>query len=138
MAVGAAVVALAGLQVLPATASAQPDPQPEVEAQAPELLHNVTYRVRVDGVSRGATITYRGEGDQLQIATPTMVPGRIFEVMTVLPASGMANLRLSVDWPYSRRTCTARSWSTTRWWRRPTTSSHPGCCRSATIPTTAR
>lgn len=101
MVVGAAVVALAGMQVLPATASAQPDPQPEVEAQAPELLHNVTYRVRVDGVSRGATITYRGEGDQLQSARPTMVPGRIFEVMTVLPASGMANLRLSVDWPYS-------------------------------------
>ena len=83
------------------TAQAQPDPQPEVEAQAPELLHNVTYRVRVDGVSRGVAVVYRAEGDQLQSANPTMVPGRVFEAMTVLPASGVANLRLSVEWPYS-------------------------------------
>lgn len=46
-------------------------------------------------------MTYRAEGDQLQLATPTMVPGRVFEVNTVLPASQTANLRLSIDWPYS-------------------------------------
>ncbi len=99
--IGAAVVALAGVQVFPATALAQPEPQPEVETQSPELLHNVTYRARVDGVSRGATITYRAEGDQIQFANPTMVPGRVFEVMTVLPASRIANMRVSIEWPYS-------------------------------------
>jgi hypothetical protein len=87
--------------VFPPIAVAQPAPQPEVDTQVPALLHNVTYRVRVDGVSRGATVTYRAEGDQMQIANPTMVPGRIFEAMTVLPASDIANLRLSIDWPYS-------------------------------------
>ena len=100
-AVGAAAVSLAGLLVFPAAATAQPDPQPEVEAQAPELLHNITYRARVDGVSRGAAITYKAEGDQILFANPTMVPGRVFEVMTVLPESGIANMRVSIEWPYS-------------------------------------
>ncbi|MDA2890802.1 hypothetical protein PDG61_07760 [Mycolicibacterium sp. BiH015] len=99
--VGAAAVSLASLLVSPAAATAQPDPQPEVEAQAPELLHNVTYRARVDGVSRGATITYKAEGEQILFANPTMVPGRVFEVMTVLPESGIANMRVSIEWPYS-------------------------------------
>ena len=35
------------------------------------------------------------------IANPTMVPGRVFEVNTVLPASKVATMRLSVEWPYS-------------------------------------
>lgn len=99
--IGAAAVSLAGVLVFPAPAPAQPEPQPEVEAQAPELLRNVTYRARVDGVSRGATITYKAEGDQILFANPTMVPGRVFEVMTVLPASGIANMRVSIEWPYS-------------------------------------
>jgi len=72
-----------------------------VDAPAPELLHNIIYRARVDGVSRGATITYRAEGDQLQTANPTMVPGRVFEANTVLPASQIANVRVSIQWPYS-------------------------------------
>ena len=89
------------MQVFPATALAQPEPQPEVETQAPELLHNITYRARVDGVSRGATITYKAEGDQILFAEPTMVPGRVFEATAVLPASGIANMRVSIEWPYS-------------------------------------
>lgn len=72
-----------------------------MEAPAPELLHNIIYRARVDGVSRGATVTYRAEGDQLQTANPTMVPGRVFEADTVLPASQIANVRVSIQWPYS-------------------------------------
>ncbi|VEG55829.1 Uncharacterised protein [Mycolicibacterium aurum] len=99
--VAGAAVALSAMAVFPGSASAQPDPQPEVETPAPEVLHNVTYRVRVDGVSRGATVVYRGEDARLQTANPTMVPGRVFEVMTVLPGSDVANLRLSIDWPYS-------------------------------------
>lgn len=96
-------MALAGLHTSLATALADPEPPPGAEASAPDqqLLHNITYRARVDGVSRGATITYRAEGDQLQTANPTMVPGRVFEANTVLPASEVANLRLSIEWPYS-------------------------------------
>ena len=95
--------ALAGLPVSVSTALADPDPQPQLETPAPEpeMLHNVVYRARVDGVSRGARITYRAEGDQLQIAEPTMIPGRVFEANTVLPASEIANVRVSIEWPYT-------------------------------------
>ncbi|BBX16634.1 hypothetical protein CRI77_03415 [Mycolicibacterium duvalii] len=84
-------------------ATAQPDGGPELETQtqAPEILHNVTYRARIDGVSRGATIAYEAEGDQVQVANPTMVPGRVFEANTVLPSSEIANVRISIQWPYS-------------------------------------
>jgi hypothetical protein len=99
----AAVVA--GSQLIPATATADPEgptPPPDPAAQSnSEVLHNIVYRARVDGVSRGATITYTAEGDQTQTANPTMVPGRTFEVNTVLPATGTANMRLSIEWPYS-------------------------------------
>ena len=66
-----------------------------------QLLHNIIYRARVDGVSRGAMITYAAEGGQVQTANPTMVPGRTFEANTVLPASQRANMRVSIEWPYS-------------------------------------
>ncbi|MGE2731240.1 hypothetical protein ACQI4F_17305 [Mycolicibacterium vaccae] len=97
------VVAALPLAVLlpPGGAAAQPTAEPELETPAPELLHNIIYRARVDGVSRGATISYEAEGDKIQIANPTMVPGRVFEVNTVLPASEVANLRVSIEWPYS-------------------------------------
>lgn len=93
-----------GAQLAPPVALAEPTADSATEtvpAPEPELLHNITYRARIDGVSRGTTITYRAEGDQLQTANPTMVPGRVFEAMTVLPASGIANVRVSVEWPYS-------------------------------------
>jgi hypothetical protein len=100
----AAVAAVAvGTQLIPATAQAEPDAT-ETELQpAPEqeVLHNIVYRARIDGVSRGATITYAAEGDQTQTANPTMVPGRTFEANTVLPASGVANMRVAIEWPYS-------------------------------------
>jgi hypothetical protein len=95
---------IAGSQLIPAPALADPDgpPQPDLAAQGNTgVLHNVVYRARVDGVSRGATITYAAEGDQTQTANPTMVPGRVFEVNTVLPASKQANMRMSIEWPYS-------------------------------------
>jgi hypothetical protein len=95
---------LAGAQLIPASAAADPQvaPQPPaVDPQPGQDLHNITYRARVDGVSRGATITYAAEGGQTQTANPTMVPGRIFEANTVLPASGVANMKLSIQWPYS-------------------------------------
>ncbi len=97
------LLALVYPQLTPATAFADPDTAPGTVAPAPEQgpLSNVTYRARVDGVSRGATITYAAEGNQTQIANPTMVPGRTFEAQTVLPASGTADMRLSIEWPYS-------------------------------------
>ena len=83
------------IAVFAATALADPEapeppPTPAVEpAAAPtEVLHNIVYRARVDGVSRGATITYAAEGDQVQTANPTMVPGRTFEANT--RAAGLA------------------------------------------------
>ncbi len=96
---------LAGSQLIAPAALADPEttqPAPDPAATADqELLHNIVYRARVDGVSRGAMITYAAEGDQVQTADPTMVPGRTFEANTVLPASQRANIRLSVEWPYS-------------------------------------
>jgi hypothetical protein len=103
----AALLTVACMQLIPAVASAQPtdtqpsDTQTAEPAPQTELLHNITYRARIDGVSRGATITYAAEGDQTQMANPTMVPGRIFEAQTVLPASQVASMRLSIEWPYS-------------------------------------
>jgi hypothetical protein len=93
----AAVAAVAvGSQLTPATALADPQGQPQQE-----LLHNITYRARVDGVARGATIRYAAEGNQFQSANPTMVPGRIFEANTVLPGSQQASMKVSIEWPYS-------------------------------------
>ncbi len=102
-AIGAAIAAPVAWQLSPAPALADPGPQPSVEAPAPDqdLLHNIVYRARVDGVSRGTAITYRADGNRLQTANPTMLPGRVFEVNTVLPESQTANLRVSIQWPYS-------------------------------------
>ena len=94
----------AGTLLTPPVAAAQPEVT-ETEVQpAPadqEILHNIIYRARIDGVSRGATITYAAEGGQTQSANPTMVPGRVFEANTVLPTSGVANMRVAIEWPYS-------------------------------------
>src|ERR1700712_2435572 len=103
-ATAAALVLAVWASLAPATASADPEPPPPTPAQpAPDqgLLANITYRARIDGVSRGATITYTAEGNQEQTANPTMVPGRIFEAQTVLPASATATMRVSIQWPYS-------------------------------------
>ena len=91
-----------GTEPVPAAGS---DAPPAAGSDAPpageEVLHNIVYRARVDGVSRGATITYRADGDQFHTANPTMVPGRVFEANAVLPASQIANIRVSIEWPYS-------------------------------------
>jgi hypothetical protein len=105
LAAGAAVATLAGgYHLSPAVAVADPElqPQPAGDATpAPEALHNVVYRARIDGVSRGATIVYSAENDQTLTANPTMVPGRVFEVNTVLPGTAVASMKVSVQWPYS-------------------------------------
>lgn len=103
------VAALLGCQVIPATASAdpaapppEPVPQPESAQQQPnQELHNVVYKARVDGVSRGARIIYQLDDDQVNTADPTMLPGRTFEATAVLSDPKLAGMKVSIDWPYS-------------------------------------
>jgi hypothetical protein len=70
-------------------------------ADNPPLQHNVTYRARVDGVARGALITYRISDAQVNSANPTMLPGRTFETTGVLTDPKEAGMRISIQWPYS-------------------------------------
>lgn len=63
--------------------------------------HNVTYRARVDGLARGAVITYRISDTQINSADPTMLPGRTFETTAVLSDPKEAGMRISIQWPYS-------------------------------------
>jgi hypothetical protein len=114
-AAAATAAALVGVQPHAAVALADPatDPAPIVqddaapppEAQAtPDLgpgPYNVTYRARVDGVSRGATISYVMAGSQINTANPTMVPGRVFEANAVLDDAQTAGMQVSIRWPYS-------------------------------------
>jgi hypothetical protein len=104
--IAAAAAVVAGSQSTAAAALADPTPppipSPTVTGEvSQEVLHNIAYRARVDGVSRGATITYAAENDQTLTATPTMLPGRVFEANTVLPTSKQAQMRVSIEWPYS-------------------------------------
>lgn len=106
LAIAAAAAVAAGAQLTAAAALADPapspTPSPTITGEADrEVFHNITYRARVDGVSRGATITYAAEDDQTQTANPTMLPGRVFEANTVLGTSTQAQMRVSIQWPYS-------------------------------------
>ncbi len=65
------------------------------------LQHNVTYRARVDGIARGALVTYRISDTQVNSADPTMLPGRTFETTGVLSDPTEAGMRISIQWPYS-------------------------------------
>ncbi|MHC9294776.1 hypothetical protein ACRCUN_20110 [Mycobacterium sp. LTG2003] len=101
----AAVLAglLSGAQLVPATALAEPEmpPQPEVEPQPDQQLHNVTYKARIDGVSRNAQITYKIDDSQVNTADPTMLPGRTFEATGVVSDPQLAGMTVRIDWPYS-------------------------------------
>ena len=65
------------------------------------IQHNVTYRARIDGLARGALITYRINDTQVNSADPTMLPGRTFETTAVLTDPKEAGMRISIQWPYS-------------------------------------
>jgi hypothetical protein len=92
-----ALVIGAGQSTL-ASARADDPPQPQQQQQQ---LHNVTYRARVDGLARGAMITYKINDTQIQTANPTMLPGRTFEANTVLADPQQAGMQVSIRWPYS-------------------------------------
>ncbi len=102
---------LIGASALPAVASAQPEPvspdpgvqpvaDPGEPAGEPEL-HNVTYRARIDGVARGAVISYRLSDTEINSADPTMLPGRVFEATAVVSDPQLAGMTVAIDWPYS-------------------------------------
>jgi hypothetical protein len=88
--VGASLAALlVGAQLTPATALAD------------QVLHNITYRARIDGVSRGATIVYNISDTEVETANPTMLPGQTFEANAVLADPQHAGMQISIRWPYT-------------------------------------
>jgi hypothetical protein len=117
IAAAAAAILLSSVQSSAGVAQADPDvpPGPEAteqsadatappEGQVPDLgpgPYNVVYRARVDGVSRGATVNYAIADDQVNTASPTMVPGRVFEATGVVSDAKKAGMQVSIQWPYS-------------------------------------
>lgn len=101
LALGAAVGTV-GPRGAVARADDDPPPTPEMtQAPQPGQQHNVTYKARVDGLARGALITYRISDAQVNSADPTMLPGRTFETTAVLSDPKQAGMRISIQWPYS-------------------------------------
>lgn len=84
---------ITGGQLLPSTALADEEP--------PQDLHNVTYRARVDGVSRGLTITYNISDTEVETANPTVLPGQTFEANAVLADPQKAGMEISIKWPHT-------------------------------------
>lgn len=100
--VAAVAVVAAGSQLIPATAFAEPDGT-ETELQpAPEteVLHNIIYRARATGTSRGAVVAYKMDDQNVNSAEPTLLPGQTFEVNAVLADPQLAGMEISIDWPY--------------------------------------
>ncbi len=72
-----------------------------VADEAQQQQHNVTYRARVDGVSRGLTITYNVSDTEVETASPTVLPGQTFEANAVLADPQKAGMEISIRWPYT-------------------------------------
>lgn len=99
----AAGVVLVGSLVAPAVASAEPVGSGSEVAPAPtqpKILHNVIYRARADGTSRGAVVAYKMDDQNVNSAQPTLLPGQTFEVNTVLADPKLAGMEISIEWPY--------------------------------------
>lgn len=97
------VVVLSAGQLLPAVATADPEPAPPpppTTDPAPPVLHNVTYKARADGTSRGAVVAYKADDHNVNSEQPTLLPGQTFEVNTVLADPKLAGMELSIQWPY--------------------------------------
>ena len=103
VALGAAgAVAAAMTAALPPAPAAPEDDTVQTDTvQTDAVQHNVTYRARVDGLARGALITYRINDTQVSSTDPTMLPGRTFEATAVLSDADEAGMRISIQWPYS-------------------------------------
>jgi hypothetical protein len=63
--------------------------------------HNVTYRARIGGVSRGLTVTYNISDTEVETANPTVLPGQLFEANAVLSDPKKAGMEISIRWPYT-------------------------------------
>ncbi|MCV7153221.1 hypothetical protein [Mycolicibacterium pyrenivorans] len=102
-ATAAAAAAVVAALLAPAAASAQPDGT-QTEAQPapaePEILHNVIYRARADGTSRGAVVAYKMDDQNVNSAQPALLPGQTFEINAVLDDPNLAGMELSIEWPY--------------------------------------
>ncbi len=96
-----AVVALIAAPLFAGPAVADPTVEPTADPAVAGAQHNVTYRARIDGLARGAVITYRISDAQIKSADPTMLPGRTFETNAVLTDPKQAGMRISIEWPYS-------------------------------------
>lgn len=92
---------LTGALLIPAAAQADPEAPPQVEPLPDQQLHNVTYRARIDGVSRNATIAYKIDDANINTADPSMLPGRVFEATGVVTNPETAGMAVRIDWPYS-------------------------------------
>jgi hypothetical protein len=94
---------IVGSQLIPASALAEPEDAPPAEPAAqsdPGLMHNVVYRARADGTSRGAIVAYKADDANVNSEQPTLLPGSTFEVNTVLSDPQVAGMTVSIDWPY--------------------------------------
>jgi hypothetical protein len=104
LAIAAVVLVGAGaLSSPPATALADLDPGSQTEvppAPTDQLKHNVTYRARADGTSRGAVVAYKIDDTDVNSEQPTLLPGSTFEVNTVLVDPKQAGMEVSIQWPY--------------------------------------
>jgi hypothetical protein len=92
-----------GSQLIPPTALAEPGPDSQTDvAPAPGdgLKHNITYRARADGTSRGAVVAYKIDDSNVNSDQPTLLPGITFEVNTVLSDPKLAGMTVSIEWPY--------------------------------------
>lgn len=97
------VLVLCAGQLFPAVATADPEPAPPpppaTDPAAP-LLHNVTYKARADGTSRGAVVAYKADDHNVNSEQPTLLPGQTFEINTVMADPKLAGMELSIQWPY--------------------------------------
>jgi hypothetical protein len=103
LAIAAVAVVAAGAQLFPSVSLADPDPGPQTEVQpgaGEEVLHNVIYRARADGTSRGAVVAYKIDDTNVNSEQPTLLPGSTFEVNTVLADPKQAGMEVSIQWPY--------------------------------------
>jgi hypothetical protein len=103
LAIAVVAVVGAGAQLFPAAALADPNTGPQTDVQpasGEEVLHNVIYRARADGTSRGAVVAYKIDDTNVNSEQPTLLPGSTFEVNTVLADPKQAGMELSIQWPY--------------------------------------
>jgi hypothetical protein len=108
LAIAAIAMVGAGAQVSPSIALADPNSGPQTQVQpAPvqpaagdQLRHNITYRARADGTSRGAVVAYKIDDSNVNSEQPTLLPGSTFEVNTVLADPKQAGMQVSIQWPY--------------------------------------